>query len=380
MKPILIIAGENSGERYGADVVREFGKLWPAYSFFGVGGKRMAEAGVDLLFSIDELSAVGIFEVITRLPHFRRIFSSIGKEVDARRPAAALLIDSPDFNLRLARKLKASGVPVVYYISPTVWAWRRGRLKAVRDFVDRMLLIFPFEQKIYDEQGIPVTFVGHPLIDKVAVKLSREEFLAKYGLRGDLPIVCLLPGSRPTELKNHLPVVGAAVERLGREMDLQFVLVLAESLERDDLGRFVSQAEKRILILTEDAYEAMAYSTLILSACGTANLEAAILGTPLIAFYRLSPLTYYPFRRLVKISDYSIVNILARKRIVPELIQSALTPDRLTNEARSLLLSEERRSAMKAEFATLTSGLGRGPAALNVARALAAVLGAAQSG
>jgi len=380
MKPILIIAGESSGERYGADVVREFGRLWPAYSFFGIGGRRMAEAGVDLLFSIDELSAVGIFEVIIRLPHFRRIFRSIKQEVDARRPAAALLIDSPDFNLRLARKLKASGVPVVYYISPTVWAWRRGRLKAVRDSVDRMLLIFPFEQKIYDEQGIPVSFVGHPLLDKVAVRLSREEFLAKHGLRGDLPIVCLLPGSRPTELRHHLPVVAPAVERLGREMDVQFVLVLAENLTRDGLARFLPPDDQRILILTEDAYEAMAYSQLVLSACGTANLEVAILGTPLIAFYRLSPLTYYPFRRLVKISDYSIVNILARRRIVPELIQGALTPDRLAREARDLLLSEERRAAMKKEFAALAQELGQGRAAVNVARALAEVLGASQSG
>ena len=380
MKPVLIIAGESSGERYGADVVREFGRLWPPRSFFGVGGGRMAAAGVDLLFSIDELSAVGITEVITRLPHFRRLLRSIEKEVDARRPAAALLIDSPDFNLRLAGKLKASGVPVVYYISPTVWAWRRGRLKTIRRCVDRMLLIFPFEREIYEEQGIPFRFVGHPLLDSVAVKLSREEFLAKHGLRGDRPIVCLLPGSRPTELRRHLPVVAAGAERLGREMEVQFVLVLAESLTRDDLAGFISPDDGRIFILTEDAYEAMAYSSLVLSACGTANLEAAILGTPLIAFYRLSPLTYYPFRRLVKIRDYSIVNILARKRIVPELIQGALTPDRLAREARDLLRSEERRSAMREEFAVITRGLGRGRAAVNAARALAEVLDESQSG
>ena len=164
----------------------------------------MAEAGVDLVFSIDELSAVGITEVVARLPHFRRLLRSIENEVDARRPAAALLIDSPDFNLRLAGKLKASGVPVVYYISPTVWAWRRGRLETIRRCVDRMLLIFPFEREIYEEQGIPFRFVGHPLLDSVAVKLSREEFLAKHGLRGDRPIVCLLPGSRPSELRRHL--------------------------------------------------------------------------------------------------------------------------------------------------------------------------------
>lgn len=379
MKPILILTGESSGERYGADVVREFRRLWPDYSFFGVGGRRMSAAGVELLFSIEALSAVGIFEVVTRLPHFRRLLKTVEKEVDARRPAAALLIDSPDFNLRLAPKLKASGIPVVYYISPTVWAWRRSRLETIRRSVDRMLLIFPFEQKIYEEQGIPVSFVGHPLMEKVAVRLSREEFLARHALSEGVPTVCLLPGSRPTELKYHLPVLRAAVEELSREMDLQFVLVLAENLKREDLGPFFSPEDKRIRVLAEDPYEAMAYSDLVLSSCGTANLEAAILGTPLIAFYRLSPLTYYPFRRLVRIDDYSIVNILAGKKLVPELIQGAFTPGRLAYEARSLLLSEDRRSAMRVEFARLTRELGSGRAAVNVAQELARVLGRSQS-
>lgn len=379
MNHILIVAGESSGERYGADVVSEFRKLRPSPEFFGVGGKRMAEAGVDLLFSVDELSAVGIFEVVSRLPHFCRIFRLLEKEVDARSPAAALLIDSPDFNLRLAKRLKASGVPVVYYISPTVWAWRRGRLRAVRRYVDRMLLIFPFEQKIYDEHGVRATFVGHPLRDKVVVNLGRDEFLTKYHLRADAPLVCLLPGSRPTELKYHLPVLAGAVERLRGQMDIQFVLVLAENLTRADLDRLLPASGKEILVLTEDAYEAMAYSDLVLSACGTANLEAALLGTPLIAFYRLSPLTYYPFRRLLRISDYSIINILAGKKIVPELIQREFNSRRLVDEIRSLLSSEERRSSMRAEFARLRSELGTGRAAANAARELAGVLAGSQS-
>lgn len=375
MNPILIVAGESSGERYGADVVREFRRLRPDSDFFGVGGRRMAAAGVDLLFSIDELNAVGIFEVVSRLPHFRRRLKAIRREAAARRPSAALLIDSPDFNLRLARGLKASGIPVVYYISPTVWAWRRGRLKAVRRSVDSMLLIFPFEREIYEQEGIRVSFVGHPLLDKVAVTLSRAGFLAKYGLRADRPIICLLPGSRPTELKHHLPVVGAAVDVLRRDMDVQFVLVLAENLARSSLDRHLSVDEKGIRVLTEDAYEAMAYSDLALSACGTANLEAAMLGTPLVAFYRLSPLTYYPFRRLVKISDYSIVNILARRKIIPELIQGEFTPSRLAEEALRLLRSEELRSAMKADLENLARELGPGRAAVNVARELARVIG-----
>jgi lipid-A-disaccharide synthase len=373
-QPILIVAGESSGERYGAEVVDEFRRLRPGVEFFGVGGRRMAAAGVDLLFTVDELSAVGVFEVVSRLPHFGRLLGRLKKEVADRRPAAALLIDSPDFNLRLAKGLKAARVPVVYYISPTVWAWRRGRLNAIRQRVDRMLLIFPFEQKIYDEQGIPATFVGHPLRDKVAVRLGRQEFLAKHRLRADLPLIGLLPGSRRTELRYHLPVLVPAVERLRAAMSVQFALVLAENLSDQALDGLTEFAGGGVTVLKEDAYEAMAYSELLLAACGTANLEAALLGTPLVAFYRLSPLTYYPFRSLLRIHDYSIVNILSGKTIVPELIQRQFNPRRLADEACRLLASEERKSTMRAEFARLRDALGHGRAAANVARALAEVL------
>jgi lipid-A-disaccharide synthase len=373
-RPLLIVAGESSGERYGAEVVGEFRKLRPRAEFFGVGGRRMAAAGVDLLFTVEELSAVGVFEVVSRLPHFSRLLGRLGREVADRRPAAALLIDSPDFNLRVAKRLRAAGVPVIYYISPTVWAWRRGRLDTIRRRVDRMLLIFPFEQKIYDAQGIPATFVGHPLLDRVAVRLGREEFFAKHGLRGDIPLVGLLPGSRPTELRYHLPVLVSAVERLRAMMDVQFALVLAENLAGQAVEALAPLAGRGVAVLEEDAYEAMAYSELVLAACGTANLEAALLGTPLVAFYRLSPLTYYPFRRLLKIRDYSIVNILGGKRIVPELIQREFNSRRLADEASRLLTSEERKSSMRAEFARLRDGLGPGRAAANVARELAEML------
>jgi lipid-A-disaccharide synthase len=379
MTSILIVAGEDSGEGYGADAIREFRKLWPSASFFGIGGKRMAEQGVDLVFSVDDLSAVGIVEVLGRLPHFRRMFRRLEREIDARRPAASVLIDSPDFNLRLAKKLKALGIPVLYYISPTVWAWRSGRLKRIREVVSRMLLIFPFEQKIYQDQGIPAAFVGHPLAGKVRVQLGRKEFLAKYGLSGELPLVCLLPGSRPTELKYHLPVLRGAVKKIRQDLRVQFVLVLARSASRAFLSRVLAPEENEITILESDGYEAMAYSDLILSACGTANLEAALLGTPLVAFYRLSPLTYYPFRWLLKIHDYSIVNILAGKRVVPELIQHQFNARRLAEEARLLLTSEERRNTIKAELARIRAVLGQERAPENVARHLATILGGIQT-
>jgi lipid-A-disaccharide synthase len=374
MKSIFIAAGESSGERYGADVIREYRKIFPMSSFFGIGGKHMQAEGVDIVFPIEELSAIGIFEVLTRLPHFQKIFRHLEREVETRKPAAALLIDSPDFNLRLARKLKKYGIPVLYYISPTVWAWRSRRLKTIKKFVDRMLLIFPFETKIYADHNIPASYVGHPLKHKVKVQLSRTEFQNKHGLPAGEKMVLLLPGSRQTEVKNHLPVLMEAVRRMKDGIQARFLLLLAENMNPDLIARYMSNDSQAVRVLTEDGYEAMAYSEIALSACGTANLEVALLGTPLIAFYRVSPLTYYPFRRLVKIHDYSIVNILAGKTVVPELIQRRFTAAGLAETTKFILFSEEKKTAMRAEFERIKESLGEARAAENAALELEKII------
>jgi lipid-A-disaccharide synthase len=370
MKSVLIVAGEDSGDRHGAAVVHEFKKRHPDIVFFGVGGERLAREGVEIRCSVEELSAVGIFEVITRLPRIRRVFNLLEKEVQARDPAAAVLIDSPDFNLRLAKKLHKRGIPVLYYISPTVWAWRSARLKTIQKVVTRMCLIFPFEKKIYDDNGIPAVFVGHPLKDKVATSLSRDEFFSKYSIPREGHLITLLPGSRRTELKNHLPVLIATARKLRTEIPVHFLLVLAEGIGRDYLHRFLPRGEPGIDVLTTDGYDAIAQADLVLSSCGTANLETALLGTPFIAFYHLSPLTYYPFRRLVQIRAYSIVNILAERPVVPELIQSRFASAHLVRETKALLFSGERKSKMKEEFRRVAQLLGPEKAPENVAREL----------
>jgi lipid-A-disaccharide synthase len=370
MKSILIVAGEGSGDKYGAEAVREFKKRQAEAIFFGLGGERLAGQGVELSASLEELNVVGIFEVFGRLPRIRRVFHRLEKECQARRPAAAVLIDSPDFNLRLAKRLSRDGIPVLYYISPTVWAWRSGRLKTIRKVVTRMCLIFPFEKRIYDERGIPAVFVGHPLKGQVQARLSREDFLARHSLPAEGVLIALLPGSRRSEIKNHLPVLVETVRRLRAEFDVQFLLVLAETIDRDFLHRFLPRGEPGIHVLSGDGYEALAQSDLVLSSCGTATLETALLGKPLIAFYRLSPLTYYPFRRLVHVRSYSIVNILAGKEFVPELIQRRFNAAALAREARELLLSEKRKAEMKEEFRKIAASLGDGNAAEGVAREL----------
>ncbi len=289
---LLIIAGEKSGENYGAAVVRRFKALQPGIGFFGIGGTKMAAEGVDILVSMDALAVVGLFEVVSHLPRIRRIFNRIRSEVEIRRPAAAILIDSPDFNLRLAKKLHRLGVPVLYYIGPTVWAWRKGRLKTVKKYVRKMCLIFPFEEDIYRTAGVPARFVGHPLLERVRVAFGRDEFLSKYGLDPDKKLIVILPGSRRSEIRFHMPVLAEALERIRREVPSQFVFILAEDLDPGILEPLLPPGAPDIKILGENAYEAMAAADLVLSACGTANLETALLETPLVAFYRLSTLTY----------------------------------------------------------------------------------------
>jgi len=367
VNPILIVAGESSGERYGAGLIREFKKRHPEARFFGIGGRQMSAEGVEILFPMEHLAVMGIFEVISHIPRIRRIFRHIVRQAVSRRPAAAVLIDSPDFNLRLARKLKKAGIPVLYYISPTVWAWRRGRLKAVRKYVARMMLIFPFEDEIYKVEGIPAAYIGHPLLERVKADLTREAFFARHGLDPGKKLIVLLPGSRKSELRSHAAILAEAVDRIQSSVSAEFVLVLAESLEKEELEKEFPGGIRRLRIIDSDGYNAMAAADIVLSACGTATLEAALLGTPVVAFYKVSPLTYLAGRWFVRIRHYSIVNILAGKPVIPELIQGEFTAGNLAAETIKVLGSDEIRAEMKAEFMRIRKGLGNGRASENAA-------------
>ena len=374
MSSILIVAGESSGEKYGAELIRHFKDLRPGYAYFGIGGKNMNDQGVSLLYSIEDLAVVGIFEVISHLPRIKDIFRRIKQEISERQPDAAVLIDSPDFNLRLAKHLKKASVPVLYYISPTVWAWRKRRLKTVKKNVTKMLLIFPFEEKLYAQYRIPAAYVGHPLKERVRTALTKEEFSRKYRLDARKKWISILPGSRKSEIKFHMPVLTEAIEKMEREWDAQFIIPLAENLTQDYVRSFLSESSPDIRILNQDGYEAMAYSDIALSSCGTANLEMALLGTPLIAFYRLSPLTYYAGIGFMKIKNFSIVNILAGKKIIPELIQRHFTAENILKETRNILGSERARAAISAEYEKIRQILGDEVASENAARELDAMI------
>jgi lipid-A-disaccharide synthase len=334
----------------------------------------MAGEGVDLLFSVQDLGVIGGIEVLTHLPRIKKIFNRIHTEVKRRKPKASVLIDSPDFNLRLAKKLKRQAVPVLYYVSPTVWAWRKRRLKTIKKTVEKMLLIFPFEEEIYKNSGIPAVYVGHPLKERIRVSFTREEFMKKYGLSPQKKIISFLPGSRKNELKYHMRVLPEALRRIQNEWESHFILLLAESLDENLISDYLPLLPGGLTVLTENHYEAMAASDLVLSACGTANLEAALLEAPLLVFYRLSPFTYFFVRWLSTIKNFSIVNILSGKRSVPELIQRTFTPENVLQEARKIFESEKSRSEMIDHFKGIKKILGEKIASQNAAQELQVIV------
>jgi len=374
MTSILVVAGENSGDKHGAGLIHQFKKKYPHTSFFGIGGDMMKAEGVELLYSIKDLSVMGAFELVAHLSRLKRIFTHIKREARKRRPAAALLIDSPDFNLRLAKPLKKRSIPVLYYISPTVWAWRKGRLKTIQKFVDQMMLIFPFEESIYKEKGVPAVYVGHPLLERIKITLPKMEFFNTYNLDSDRPLICLMPGSRNSEIKYHMPILMATMEKLSKDIQAQYVLLLAESVDERVVNQHLASSQEKIPILKKNRYEGMAYSDLILASCGTANLEAALVETPFITFYRISALSYNLGIPLIKTRTYSIVNILAGQNIVPELIQRQFSPERLYSEIKKILTSDQIKTEMIDHFKKVKKTLGSKIASENAAAELEKLL------
>ena len=370
MTRLLLSCGEPSGDTYGGDLVRELKPLLgETLQVFGLGGDRLAAEGASLLAHVRDLAVVGLWEVVSQLPRFRRIFREILAEVDRQRPDAAVLVDYPDFNLRLARELAARGVPVVYYVSPQVWAWRRGRIKTIRETVTRMLVIFPFEEAFYRETGVPVTFVGHPLVDLVRPAENRRAFLAANGLDPDRPILAVVPGSRQQEVAHNLPPLVGAIRLLAeRRPALQFALPLAPSLSLEPFRRALAGLPVRCL--QGQAHSLLGACDAALVASGTATVEAALLGTPMAVVYRISAITYRLGRPFVKVPHYAMVNLVAGRRVVPEIIQRDFTPQRVAEEALSLLEDEARRKQMKRELEEVRHKLGGGGASGRAARAL----------
>ncbi len=423
---VLISAGEASGDMYGAELMgalRELAaedrppaspasanrsQLWGTcpLEFFGLGGEQMRAAGCELVVEARDVAVVGLVEVLSHLPGIYRRFHRLLAEVDRRRPDVAVLIDFPDWNFRLAKQLHRRGIPVVYYVSPQLWAWRKGRLKLVQRYVAAMLVIIPFEREFYARHGVQVEYVGHPLSELEAPKVSREEFAERWGLDASRTWIALLPGSRSKELRMNLPAMLGAAARLGAEFE--FVMPVASTLDREwvaaEVSKFqgfkVSRAERQEqgqgqlphpsqqqarmghpgalspveagnaalsaagarVKLTDDARASLLHARAGVVASGTATVEAALIGTPFVMVYRVAPLTWALGRHLVKLPHYGMVNLVAGREVVPELIQDDFTPERVEREVRTLLEDGPARRKMTealAEVRGLLRGLPR---------------------
>lgn len=362
---IFISAGEASGDAYGAQLIDAVRRTGEEHRFFGLGGERMRDAGCELVTESREVAVVGLFEVVKHLPGIYGRFRRLLSEVDRRKPAVAVLIDFPDFNLRLAKQLHRRGVPVIYFVSPQLWAWRKGRIAQVKKYVRKMLVIFPFEEQFYRDHGVDAEYVGHPLADLPQPDVASSP----------QPTIALLPGSRKQEIERHLPEMMRTAALLGN--GYRYVLPVASTLDRKWVEQRVKAASASDVPveLTDDARRALASARASIVASGTATVEAALAGNPFVVVYRVSGLTWRLGRRLVNVEHYAMVNLIAGKRVVPELIQEDFTAERVAAEMRKLLTDDPERSRMMNELSMVRKKLHPASATETAAdRAAAALL------
>ena len=376
MRPprFLLVAGESSGDMYGADVALALMGRFPGCEVFGLGGQKMRRAGVDLEGDIEHTAAMGPLAAFSQLGGLYRVFRRLADRIETTPPDAAILIDFPDFNLRLARRIKAANIPIIYYISPQVWAWRAGRVKQIRELVTKMLVIFPFEERIYKEAGVDVEFVGHPLIETVRATKTKEEFCHAYGLDPKKATIAILPGSRKKEIRHILPTLCEVVDRIrAAKPGTQFVLPAAPNLDRTLIDNIVGS--RRIRILQGDTYNALRYSRAAIVASGTATLEAALLGTPEVIVYRISPIeAWFLGHFFLKVRLFGIVNIILGEEVVPELFQDRFTTELVSEAAIRLLDDVWLQSKIRGNYETLRRQLRGGKVAERVADAVAGVI------
>jgi lipid-A-disaccharide synthase len=365
----MIVAGEASGDMHGANLVREMLRIDPALNFYGIGGKKLREEGVKLLANASDMAVVGLTEVISKLGSILKIMGMMKRSLDERRPDLVILIDYPDFNLPLANAAKKRGIKIFYYISPQVWAWRKGRIGQIKKTVDKMAVILPFEVDTYGQEGFTVNYVGHPLLDMVKLNYSKQESRKKFGLAENKITIGILPGSRLSEVGKLMPELLRASEILAQKMpEVQFVLPLADTLEEKIITKIISGFNVKVKIISGHTYDVISCADLALVASGTATLETALLGIPMVIVYKISLLSYLIGRLIVDVKNIGLVNIIAGKTIVPELIQGDACGKRIAVEALAILTNEEKKQEMIKELMAIRARLGEPGAAIRAAQ------------
>ena len=362
-KRVMIVAGEASGDLHGSNLVKAIHCIDPQIRFYGIGGEKLRSAGVEIVADLSEMAVVGLTEVLSKLGFILGVRRKLKKILQEKHTDLLILIDYPDFNLSLAKEARKNGVKVFYYISPQVWAWRKGRIYKIAKLVDRMAVILPFEAAIYEGVKLDVSFVGHPLLDAIKKKYTCEEALKKFDLREGTTTVGILPGSRDSEVKRLLPAMLKAAEILeDRLPSVQFVLPLAGTLDHDFVAGIVDRFSANVKIIKDNVYDVIGLSDIAMVASGTATLETAFLGIPMIIVYKISALSYLIGRAIINVDNIGLVNIIAGKTVVPELVQGDANPERMADEVYDILTSGARMNEMKRDLIDVSKKLG-GPGA-----------------
>ena len=368
-KTVMIVAGEASGDMHGASLVREMLRIDPSLNFYGIGGNKMQDAGVKLLINAAETAVVGLTEVISKFGTLFRIIRQVKKSLDEIKPELVILIDYPDFNLNfVAPAAKKRNIKIFYYISPQVWAWRKSRINKIKRLVDKMAVILPFEVDTYAAKGFAVDYVGHPLLDLVKPAYSKQESQKIFNLDESKTTIGLLPGSRQSEVVKLLPEMLRAAEILAQKIqNVQFILPLADTLEKKTVDDIVSGFTIKVKVISGQTYDAVSCCDLAIVASGTATLETALLSVPMIIIYKISPLSYFIGKMIVNVKNIGLANIVAGKTVVPELIQEDVSGNRIAAEAMDILTNAERKREMIKELAAIRSKLGNPGAARKAA-------------
>ena len=358
-KKFLIVAGEASGDLHGGDLVTHMKASNPNSRFFGIGGKRMREAGVTTFFDIARMGTVGILEAFAEMPLYLKVYRTLVREIRTGQYTALILIDYPTLNLLLAKKSRDAGCPVFYFISPQIWAWHKSRIRKIRETVTRMFVVLPFEKKLYDQAGVDAEFLGHPFADQVKLSMTREQAFEKFGLQPGSKTIGLLPGSRQNEIDSLLPVMLEAAEKIQKQMpDCQFILPVAGTINSDCIRNRLGDNPLKVRIIEGKSYDVMHCCDFLIIASGSATLEAGILRRPMVIVYKLKRITYWLAKLLVETKMIGLVNIVAGKKLVPELIQGQVTADNIAQESLMILNDPERYQEVQKEMQKIQQALG----------------------
>lgn len=371
---VIFSAGEASGDTHAASVAKALKNVYPEVTMFGMGGSRMAEAGVQIVYDIKQLGYIGIVEIIKHLPSFFKLRTFLKETMLREKPDVLVCVDYPGFNMKLAKVAHDLGIPVIYYIAPTIWAWHRSRGKDIAKTVTKVASIFPFEAKAYQEFGVDVEFVGHPLIDIVKPTMSYEEGVAYFNMPAQTKRVLLMPGSRKQEVLGLLDRMLAGAELvMAKHPNLAFYLPRAHTIDKEELESITKKYKVPVTITEDHTYDLMQCCDVCLAASGTATLETALMELPTILLYRLSPITYGLGKLLVNLSHVGLPNIVAGREVIPELLQGAVTPANIAKELESLLEDTIRRDTMIADLRSVREALGGAGAVQRVAKLIATV-------